>query len=128
MQTKKRLALIAILALASSALAVTPPYTSAQAAAGKKVYSTACSGCHGGQLQGGAGPALAGKTFLAKWGNRSLDDLYYIESSQMPLNAPGSLSDTQYLNILAYILQSNKIKAGKQPLTAAALKQHTVTK
>jgi hypothetical protein len=36
----------------------------------------------------------------------------------MPANAPGSLSKTQYLDILAYILEVNGYPAGSQQLTA----------
>ena len=41
-------------------------YTAAQAAAGGQSYAQNCAVCHGAELGGGAGPALAGDTFLAK--------------------------------------------------------------
>lgn len=127
MKLKRLLAFNAGLALLSGALAATPPFTAAQAKAGEKVYTANCQGCHGDKLQGGAGPVLEGKSFLQKWSGKKVDDLYYIIHSQMPLNAPGSLSDKEYLDVTTFILQSNGIKPGKKPLTAAALKKTTIS-
>ena len=39
----------------------------------------------------------------------------------MPQTNPGGLTATQYLAVLAYILQQNKYPAGPAPLTAAKL-------
>ena len=124
---KKRLfAYSIVLAAGTTAFAATPSFTAAQAKAGEKVYTANCQGCHGNKLQGGAGPALEGMAFLKKWNGKKLDDLHYIISSQMPLNAPGSLSDKQYLDVLTYILQENGVKPGKKPLTAAVIKKTTI--
>ena len=127
MKMKRLLALSVTLSLVSGALAAAPPFTAAQATAGDKVYTANCQSCHGNKLQGGAGPALAGKAFLQKWSSHKLDDLYYIIHSQMPLSAPGSLSDTQYLDVTTFILQKNGAKPGKKSLTAAALKKTNVS-
>ncbi|WP_052351990.1 c-type cytochrome [Deinococcus pimensis] len=115
-------ALLTPLLLVSGALAAGPPFTAAQAKAGQATYKANCQSCHGAKLQGGAGPALMGSHFDQRWMGKKLDDLYYITHSLMPLNAPGSLSTTQYLDTLAYILQSNKFKPGSKPLTATAVK------
>ena len=37
---------------------------------------------------------------------------------QMPLNSPGSLSERQYLTIVAYVLERNGFAAGADDLTA----------
>lgn len=127
---KSRLALTggALLVL-SAALAVPPPssqgptFTAAQASAGAQVYTTSCAGCHGAALQGAAGPALSGASFLAKWagGTHPLADLHGVIAHQMPLTAPGSLSAAQYLNVTAFILSKNGYAAGGTALSPATL-------
>lgn len=99
-------------------------YTKFQAEAGAKVYSQYCAGCHGAKLQGGAGPALSGDSFAKRWesGGKTADDLYSIIHTQMPKNAPGSLKEEQYLDVLAYILQENGYKAGGKALSSKDLK------
>ena len=126
MFVKKGLALSVLLFQLPSALAAAPPFTAAQSKAGHTVYTANCQGCHGNKLQGGAGPALVGKMFSAKWNGKKLDDLHYIIHSLMPLNKPNSLTDAQYLNVTTFILQSNGIKAGKKPLTKGDLKKYAL--
>jgi alcohol dehydrogenase (cytochrome c) len=94
-------------------------YTAAQASAGATVYAARCSQCHGQQLQGGAGPALAGSSFRTSM-NRSYPtaaQLYDFISKQMPADAPGSLSSREYLNVSAFLLARNGFPAGTTALT-----------
>jgi len=99
-------------------------FTSDQAALGKMEYDTHCAGCHqkdlSGRDGGGEGPQLAGAAFAKKWDLQSLNQLYTEMKTRMPRNQPGTLSGEAYLNIVAYVLQSNKFPAGDQPLTADA--------
>ncbi|MFC4456714.1 PQQ-binding-like beta-propeller repeat protein, partial [Deinococcus sonorensis] len=127
-----------MLGLVTLALAVPPPqggqsgtsqagspsYTSAQSTSGQQVYTAHCQSCHGGALQGGAGPALAGTSFTNKWatGSHTLQDLYDVIAHQMPLTAPGSLSQKQYQDVTAFVLSKNGYTAGKAPLTPQTLK------
>lgn len=101
----------------------TPPFTAAQVSRGQQVYAGQCQSCHGSNLQGGAGPALAGNGFLQKWANgqHPLADLYGVISKQMPLTAPGSLTQQQYLDVTAFILSKNGYRAGKQALSTAVM-------
>ena len=89
-------------------------YKSDQAQAGKKIFTESCTSCHGANLQGTGAPAIAGNDFLktAKENGWSVGDIRYVVVSNMPLNAPHSLSDQQYADVLAYVLASNCYPAG----------------
>src|SRR5947207_2870224 len=92
-------------------------YTPDQANSGRARYAATCATCHGPNLQGGAGPALAGASFAAKWRNHPLRDLYSVAHDQMPLNAPGTLAAKTSFEILAYILSFNGFHAGTTPVS-----------
>ena len=126
MTLKKAVLLILTLPFISTTLAKPATFTAVQSKAGQAVYTANCQSCHGNKLQGGAGPTLVGKSFLAKWSTQKVDDLHYIINSQMPLNQPGSLTDAQYLNVTTFILQRNGVKPGPKPLTKANLTKYTV--
>lgn len=122
---------IAALLLLSSAVSVAMAdesrqyYTSQQSEAGASVYSSHCSSCHGSELQGKTGPALAGPEFRdsISYSGMSGKQLYQFISSQMPYDTPGSLTEKQYQQVVAYILDKNGFPAGKQPLTQESLDQ-----
>lgn len=101
-------------------------YTAAQAAQGASLFAAHCAQCHGQNLEGQAGPQLAGSDFMASWSGKTADDLYYVMSTQMPLDAPGSLQPNEYLAILAFVLQKNGLPAGDAPLQQANLKAITI--
>lgn len=107
-------------AMTSTADAMDSHYTKAQATAGQTVYAEQCAICHGDQLQGKVGPALAGSQFLSvsQFQELTADYLYRFMAKHMPANAPGSLSQTQYVDLLAYILEVNGYPAGSNQLTA----------
>lgn len=96
----------------------------AQAARGQALYDKSCGNCHGLQLDNGTAAALTGGKFMAKWSGKSVDDLYYITKTQMPYGAGGTLTDQQYIDIVAYLLKANGYAANGQELKAdsAALK------
>jgi alcohol dehydrogenase (cytochrome c) len=96
-------------------------FTSTQVANGASTYAAKCSQCHGAQLQGGAGPALSGTSFHASINASytTAGKLYDFTRKQMPANAPGSLSATQYANVVAFVLSRNGYSAGSTALTAA---------
>ncbi|HEX3466839.1 MAG TPA: c-type cytochrome [Candidatus Elarobacter sp.] len=103
-------------------------YTSAQAAAGAKVFASQCSTCHGEHLEGGVGPALTGPNLvrLAKKTKLAVGDVFSFLSLQMPLNAPASLTHDQYVSVMAYILKVNGYPAGATALTYAGATKSTV--
>ena len=93
-------------------------YTSAQATAGRAAYQTSCANCHGPDL-GGRNDAsqLAGSLFMGSWGGRTTADLIGFLRGAMPPGNAGGLSEETYVNIAAFILQSNGAGAGNQALT-----------
>jgi alcohol dehydrogenase (cytochrome c) len=95
------------------------PFTAAQATAGAAQYTTTCSGCHGDDLAGRNDAApLAGSQFMSEWGGRTTKDLLSFIQSAMPPGGGGSLTEAQYLSIVAYILQTNGARPGNAGLTA----------
>jgi mono/diheme cytochrome c family protein len=125
---KKRLSALVLLGLASAALAKPPAFTKAQAATGAKVYKAECAACHGAKLSDGGAPKLAGADFLKKWSGNTLDDFHFIMSTTMPMTKPGALKESEYLSVLAYILQENGFKPGKDGLAVKNLKAYTFKK
>lgn len=117
----RSLALAISLALCGSgtAFAASGVYTSAQATKGAQDYSMNCSVCHGGNLAGGAGPALKGRIFrqMAQAQALTAHSLLAVIERLMPQTAPGSLSPTEYADITAYILKENGYSAGAQELS-----------
>jgi len=94
-------------------------YTHEQAENGAKVYADACSRCHREDLSGYAG--LRGAKFIENWREDNLESLWKRVSKSMPAGAPGSLSEKEYVDVLAFILEANEFPAGKEPLTAAEI-------
>ena len=98
-------------------------YTTAQASRGATVYTQYCTQCHGANLQGESGTPLTGPTLSQAYGAGTAAPLYDFISRQMPQNAPGSLSQQQYLDVTAYVLSRNGLPAGNTPLTIGSLSQ-----
>ena len=96
-------------------------YAPDQATRGKGSYNANCAVCHGPSLQGGAGPALSGASFAAKWRDRPLRDLYTVAHDQMPLTAPGKLPPKTSFDILAYLLSFNGFQASTKAVSASDL-------
>jgi len=119
-------------------------FTPAQAEAGRKSYENTCGRCHTYTLLGRKGdagelppvsslpatyqkfignpnhvPPLAGKDFLARWGQKTAAELiarFQVTASDKFFQFEGIDDDTT-VNITAYVLQVNGAKAGAQPLT-----------
>ncbi len=95
-------------------------YTVAQAANGATVYAAHCASCHGADLQGVAAPAVAGKDFLttAHKNGYSVAILDTIVTQNMPFNDPGSLSPSEYADVMAYLLAANCYPSGSAAFPA----------
>jgi len=90
-------------------------FSRAQVQQGKSVYvQQQCATCHGANLQGSPGaPALADAGFRAAWAGRSLQALLDCTRTSMPPGRTGTLSDAEYLSLIAVILEAN----GYEPRT-----------
>jgi mono/diheme cytochrome c family protein len=106
--------------VAEPAFAADGWFTAAQATQGHQFFNNQCAQCHRPDLKGGAGPALVGPSFIAKWGNKPLAQLYTFEHTMMPAVNPGSVPPDQLWAITAYILQKNGFAAGNATLGDAA--------
>ncbi len=74
--------------------------------AGREVFARECAECHGAQGEGLEGPVLIGEnTNLPAFG--TAEGLYEFISQGMPLDAPGSLPEQEYLEVLAFLLLEN---------------------
>ena len=103
----------------------TGDYTADQAASGGQIFSQYCASCHGANLQGQAGPALAGAAFASSlaYSKMTATQFYNFISTQMPADHPGELSQAQYADVLAYLLSRNGYPSGQQPVSGADLGQ-----
>jgi mono/diheme cytochrome c family protein len=81
-------------------------YTAAQATRGDKVFAANCVACHARRDMGSA-------DFQLKWNGRTVHDLFERVQSTMPESDPGSLSATEYADVVAYLLKLNGMPAGK---------------
>jgi mono/diheme cytochrome c family protein len=96
-------------------------YTDAQAARGAGVYGASCAGCHRADLGGNTGPALREERFAREFAGKDLKTLFARIATTMPRNAPATLGDNAYLDVVAYVLRENGFPAGSRELTADAL-------
>jgi len=100
-------------------------YTVEQAGRGQDVYVSKCSECHDGGIMG---PELWGKDFLGSWEGKNVRALFDAVKGTMPADAPGSLSERDAVDVVAYILKENDQPAGASPLVAAVPLDATITR
>ena len=94
-------------------------YTASQAARGGKVFESQCATCH--REVGGVAPVLAGDRFTRAFGDATLQTVFTTIKTTMPRTAPGSLSDTEYTDIVAHLLRLNSYPDGMSELAVADL-------
>jgi cytochrome c5 len=94
-------------------------YTAVQAKQGKIVYDEYCLECHGTMASAtpDMAPLLNDYVFQASWKDRSLGELFDKIRNTMPPNKAGTVSPQQLVDLIAYILSANALKAGDLPLT-----------
>lgn len=87
-------------------------YTKEQAKTGEDLFWSNCVDCHGEDLAGREqAPALAGMMFQQKWDHATVRKLFDTVT-QMPPDAPESLTPKQYADVVAFLLSANEFPAG----------------
>ena len=94
-------------------------YTSAQAARGAKLFESTCAMCH--REPGGTAPVLAGERFTKTFSDATLQTLFTSIKTTMPRQAPGSLSDAEYVDLVAHLLRINSYADGMNELAVSDL-------
>ena len=102
-------------------LAVQPPdtasvwdsvYTAGQAERGGAVYETRCRRCHAGDQHGVNGSSLAGEAFMLHWEGRTIDRLVRRIRDTMPPDAADTMTETDAVDAVAFLLQRNSFPEG----------------
>jgi mono/diheme cytochrome c family protein len=86
-----------------------PSYRADQAERGRAVFRDRCSECH-------YASEMSGTQFQFQWERRTVGDLYEHLVETMPEDDPGSLTATEYLEVVAYILRMNGFPEGPAEL------------
>ena len=98
-------------------------FTDVQAERGRATYQGACGLCHGRRLNGApddpdmqSTPPLARARFLRTWDGRSLATLLEFIRATMPEDNPGSLTEAEYADVIAYMLSVGGMPTGESEL------------
>ena len=90
----------------------------AQADAGARTYEMNCAVCHGANLEGTTlGPLLSGTTFVQRWGEQTPALLLGNINANMPPGGNEDLTEVDYLNFVAHILNQNGVDSVIAALT-----------
>ena len=91
-----------------------------QAEAGAEAYATNCAICHGINLEGSTlGPLLSGFSWVQRWGTQTPSLLFGNIQANMPPGGNDNISEADYLDIVAHILQANGVDGVTETLTAS---------
>jgi cytochrome c len=83
-------------------------YTAVQATRGEELYMSLCVSCHP--------PATYTGAVFKTWQGRNLGELLAFLQEKMPKNDPGSMTDKEYADVIAYLLKLNKMPTGRAEL------------
>ncbi len=81
---------------------------------GSALYQSNCARCHGANLAGVTAPPLAGPVFMERWGGHPVHWLYFQARMSMPPEAPRSLADEAYVDLIVYVLTENGLLEGDE--------------
>jgi len=87
-------------------------YSRDQARSGRALYREHCIACHERGYFRGVLRTRRGET---------LNPMFEVMVTEMPQNAPGSLTDDEYVAIIAYLLSQSRYAAGDRALGVADL-------
>ena len=92
-----------------------------QVEAGAEAYATNCAICHGANLEGSTlGPLLSGFSWVRRWGTQTPTLLLGNIQANMPPGGNESITEEDYLNIVAHMLQVNGVDGVTEALTASS--------
>lgn len=75
---------------------------------GAALYAEHCATCHSASLRGSAhGATLRGKPFIDKWQEQTASALLSYNRSNMPPGTAHSLSDTEHVELVQYLIARN---------------------
>jgi cytochrome c len=97
---------------------------------GRRVYLRSCEHCHGSSLEGNDTaeiPALVYDSFFRQWNGRTVADLFEHLRRSMPADDRGSLTPGNYVDVLAFVLESNGFPAGPSDLPEKPEELSTIT-
>jgi alcohol dehydrogenase (cytochrome c) len=107
--------------LVSEANAQQVSFTAEQVNRGQDQYANACAVCHLPSLQGAfEAPALKGADFQNQWRGKQVSELLAIINETMPLQAPGTLTGAQLVEIVAYMLEQNGLSPNESALVGSS--------
>ena len=106
----------------STTQSATPVVTFAsQVEAGAEAYATNCAICHGANLEGSTlGPLLSGFSWVRRWGTQTPTLLLGNIQASMPPGGNENITEEDYLNIVAHMLQVNGVDGVTEALTASS--------
>jgi mono/diheme cytochrome c family protein len=88
-------------------------YTAAQATKGQELFAGRCQSCHSPTTH-------TGPNFFANWAEgRPLWGLVSFVRTEMPYDSPGTLTNEEYSQVVAYLLKQNGLPAGNEELPTA---------
>jgi mono/diheme cytochrome c family protein len=104
-------------------------FTANQVASGAEIYARRCADCHGSTLDNGesGGAPLNGSFFRQHWGGGTVASLVAFARAKMPPDRPGSLSDRNYADIVAFLLDANGYPKGDKELPPDTASQQAMS-
>ncbi len=95
------------------------PDAVAQAERGAEVYASDCGFCHGSEGEGAGGnPPVVGDDVLANY--QDAGELLTYVREEMPEDDPGGLSDEEFQDVVAFMLEVNGVDLTGKSVTAEA--------
>ena len=76
---------------------------------GRSVFDKVCSECHPTDV--------FGPEYMEGWSGASVGFLYEELKATMPYDSPGSLADSEYVEVVAYLFAINGVKPGEGELS-----------
>lgn len=104
-------------------------HTAEQAKRGEATYVEHCTSCHKAHLLGDDDytTPLFGPSFMSKWNNRSVGDLYEKIRTTMPANDPDGLKPQEYVDVLSFLMSANELPTGQAELPPDLSKLKLIT-